>query len=82
MITVWTDGCHHTGFGCHRAKRKEYQHSNLKYIREAAAGYQFNKWYGLNVEMGIFMSYIGLESYITAENCSYQRSMVCDFTPF
>jgi len=56
--------------------------SNLKYIREAAAGYHFNKWYGVNVEMGIFMSYIGLESYVTQENWSYQRSMVCDFTPF
>lgn len=56
--------------------------SNLKYIREAAAGYHFNTMYGLNVEMGIFMSYIGLESYITQENWSYQRSMVCDFTPF
>lgn len=55
---------------------------NLKYVREAAAGYHFNKWYGLNVEMGIFMSYIGLESYVTQENWSYQRSMVCDFTPF
>lgn len=56
--------------------------NNLKYIREAAAGYQFNKWYGLNIEIGIFMSYIGLESYLTGENWSYQRSMVCDFTPF
>lgn len=56
--------------------------SNLKYIREAAAGYHFNKWYGINVEMGIFMSYIGLESYVIGENWSYQRSMVCDFTPF
>ncbi len=56
--------------------------SNLKYIREAAAGYHFNKWHGLNIEMGIFMSYIGLESYLTQENWSYQRSMVCDFTPF
>lgn len=55
---------------------------NLKHIREAAAGYQFNKWYGLNAEVGIFMSYIGLESYLTGENWSYQRSMVCDFTPF
>ena len=62
---------------------KKYQLSaNLKYIREAAAGYHFNKWYGINVEMGIFMSYIGLESYVTQENWSYQRSMVCDFTPF
>ncbi len=55
---------------------------NLKFIREAAAGYHFNKWYGINVEMGIFMSYIGLESYVTQENWNYQRSMVCDFTPF
>lgn len=56
--------------------------NNLKYIREAAAGYHFNKWYGVNIEMGIFMSYIGLESYVTQENWCYQRSMVCDFTPF
>lgn len=56
--------------------------NNLKYVREAAAGYHFNKWYGINVEMGIFMSYIGLESYVTQENWCYQRSMVCDFTPF
>lgn len=56
--------------------------ANLRNIREAAAGYHFNKWYGINVEMGIFMSYIGLESYVTQENWCYQRSMVCDFTPF
>ena len=56
--------------------------NNLKYIREAAAGYHFNVAYGLNFEMGIFMSYIGLESYVTQENWSYQRSLVCDFTPF
>lgn len=56
--------------------------NNLKYIREAAAGYHFNKWYGINVELGIFMSYIGLESYVINENWSYQRSMPCDFTPF
>lgn len=56
--------------------------NNLKYIREAAAGYHFNKLHGINVEMGIFMSYIGLESYVTQENWSYQRSLLCDFTPF
>lgn len=56
--------------------------NNLKYIREAAAGYHFNVMHGLNVEMGIFMSYIGLESYVLNENWNYQRSMVCDFTPF
>ncbi|QHS59044.1 outer membrane beta-barrel protein [Chitinophaga agri] len=55
---------------------------NLKFIREAAAGYHFNYKYGLNIEAGIFMSYIGLESYVLQENWSYQRSMVCEFTPF
>lgn len=55
---------------------------NLRFVREAAAGYHFNKWYGINIEAGIFMSYIGLESYMLQENWSYQRSMVCDFTPF
>ena len=55
---------------------------NLKFIREAAAGYHFNKAYGLNLELGIFMSYIGLESYVMQENWNYQRSLVCDFTPF
>lgn len=56
--------------------------NNLKYFREGAAGYHFNKWYGVNIEMGIFMSYIGLESYTTQENWNYQRSMVCELTPF
>ncbi len=55
---------------------------NLKFIREAAAGYHFNKWHGINIEAGIFMSYIGLESYMLQDNWCYQRSMVCDFTPF
>lgn len=56
--------------------------SNLKNFREGAAGYHFNKWYGINLEMGIFMSYIGLESYLLQENWNYQRSIVCEFTPF
>ncbi len=56
--------------------------SNVKYLREASAGYHFDVLQGLNVEMGVFLSYIGLESYLTQENWSYQRSIVCDFTPF
>ncbi|MCX8525261.1 porin [Chryseobacterium formosus] len=56
--------------------------NNLKYIREAAAGYHFNVMHGLNVEAGMFMSYIGLESYVLNENWNYQRSLPCDFTPF
>lgn len=64
------------------ARGRNTSTGNLKFIREAAAGYHFNVKYGLNVELGIFMSYIGLESYVLQENWSYQRSMVCDFTPF
>ena len=35
---------------------------NLKFIREGAAGYHFNKWYGINIEAGIFMSNMSVES--------------------
>ena len=56
--------------------------TDMKFIREAVAGYQWNKWNSIRFETGIFMSFIGLESYIAQENWSYQRSMVCDFTPF
>ena len=56
--------------------------SNLKYIGEALAGYHFDKWSGINAEAGIFYSYIGMESYLLAENWNYNRSLACDFTPF
>jgi hypothetical protein len=55
---------------------------SLAFVREAVAGYHFDKWYGINIEAGIFMSYVGLESYVMQENWLYQRSLVCDFTPF
>jgi len=55
--------------------------SNLKMIREAAAGYHFDLLNGLNAEMGIFSSFIGMDSYLTQENWSYQRSMIGDFVP-
>lgn len=64
------------------ARGRNLSVNNLKFIREATAGYHFDVWHGINVEMGIFMSYIGLESYNTQENWMYQRSLVCDFTPF
>ncbi len=56
--------------------------ANNKYLGEVLAGYHFDKWYGINVEAGIFYSYIGLESYLLAENWNYNRSLVCEFTPF
>ncbi len=55
---------------------------NLRYIREATAGYHFDVLRGINVEGGIFMSYIGLESFLLAENWNYTRSVACEHTPF
>lgn len=55
--------------------------ADLRMIREAAAGYHFDAGYGINVEAGIFASYIGLESYLLGENWNYNRSLVNDFTP-
>ncbi len=64
------------------ARGRSLTAQNLRYIREATAGYHFDVGKGLNVEGGIFMSYIGLESYLLAENWNYTRSIVCDHTPF
>lgn len=55
---------------------------DLKFIREAIIGYKFNKLYGITIEGGIFMSFIGTESYNTQENWCYQRAYMADFTPF
>jgi hypothetical protein len=54
----------------------------LRYIREANAGYHWDIWSGVNLDAGIFMSYIGLYSYLNFENWSYQPSYVSDNTPF
>lgn len=64
------------------ARGRNLTTNNLHNVMQATAGYHFDKAYGLNVEAGIFLSYIGLESYLLAENWNYHRSLVCDFTPF
>jgi len=53
-----------------------------RYISEAYAGYHFNVWHGINVDGGMFMSYIGLNSYYQAENWEYQASYTSDNTPW
>lgn len=53
-----------------------------RYISEAYAGYHFNKWYGINVDAGMFMSYVGLNSYYQVENWEYQASYTSDNTPW
>jgi hypothetical protein len=53
-----------------------------RYISEAYGGYHFNKWHGINVDAGIFMSYVGLFSYYQFDNWAYQPSYVSSNTPW
>jgi hypothetical protein len=53
-----------------------------RYISEAYGGYHFNVWDGINVQAGIFMSYIGLFSYYQFDNWAYQPSYVSSNTPW
>jgi hypothetical protein len=61
----------------------QYQLANVyRYLSEANIGYHFNKWYGINIDAGLFMSYIGLNSYYQPENWEYQASFTSDNTPW
>jgi hypothetical protein len=53
-----------------------------KYVSEAYGGYHFNVNHGLNVDAGIFVSYIGLFSYYNYDNWTYQPSYVSSNTPW
>jgi hypothetical protein len=53
-----------------------------KYVSEANAGYHFDVSHGLNVDAGIFVSYIGLFSYYNYDNWTYQPSYVSSNTPW
>jgi hypothetical protein len=53
-----------------------------RYLSEAYGGYHWDVLHGVNVDAGIFMSYIGLYSYFSAENWSYQPSFTSDNTPW
>lgn len=61
----------------------QYQLANVyRYLSEAFAGYHINKWHGINIDAGLFMSYIGLNSFYQAENWEYQASFTSDNTPW
>jgi hypothetical protein len=53
-----------------------------RYVSEAYGGYHFNALHGINVDAGIFMSYIGLFSYYNFDNWAYQPSFVSSNTPW
>jgi hypothetical protein len=53
-----------------------------RYISEAYGGYHWDKMYGVNVDAGIFMSYVGLFSYYNFDNWAYQPSFLSSNTPW
>lgn len=53
-----------------------------KYVSEAYGGYHFDVNHGLNIDAGIFVSYIGLFSYYNFDNWTYQPSYVSSNTPW
>ena len=53
-----------------------------RYISEAYGGYHIDKMNGINIEAGIFMSYVGLFSYYNFDNWAYQPSYVSSNTPW
>ncbi len=63
--------------------RGQWQLDNAyRYLSEAYGGYHFDKMYGINVDAGIFMSYVGLFSYYNFDNWAYQPSYVSSNTPW
>ncbi len=53
-----------------------------RYLSEAYGGYHLDAMHGINIQAGIFMSYIGLWSYYNADNWTYQPSYVSSNTPW
>ncbi|MDR3607115.1 MAG: outer membrane beta-barrel protein [Oligoflexia bacterium] len=65
------------------ATRGQWSLTNAyRYLSEASAGYHWNVWSGINLDAGIFLSYIGLESYYNIENWNYQMSYISANTPW
>jgi len=56
--------------------------SAYKYVAEGWGGYHWNVNHGLNLDAGIFVSYIGLFSYYNFDNWTYQPSFVSSNTPW
>jgi hypothetical protein len=53
-----------------------------RYVSEAYGGYHWDRMNGINVDAGIFMSYVGLDSYYQFDNWVYQPSYVSSNTPW
>jgi len=53
-----------------------------QYVAEGWGGYHWDVNHGLNLDAGIFVSYIGLFSYYNFDNWTYQPSFVSSNTPW
>jgi hypothetical protein len=53
-----------------------------RYLSEAYGGYHWDALHGINVDAGIFVSYVGLFSYYNFDNWAYQPSYVSSNTPW
>jgi len=53
-----------------------------RYLAEGYGGYHINALDGINIDAGIFLSYIGLFSYYNFDNWAYQPSYVSSNTPW
>jgi hypothetical protein len=53
-----------------------------RYVSEAYGGYHLDAMHGINIDAGIFMSYVGLFSYYNFDNWAYQPSYVSSNTPW
>jgi len=63
--------------------RGQWDLSNAyRYVSEAYGGYHWDKLNGINLDAGIFMSYVGLFSYYNFDNWAYQPSYVSSNTPW
>jgi hypothetical protein len=63
--------------------RGQWQLDNAyRYLSEAYGGRHWNKMNGINLDAGIFMSYVGLFSYYNFDNWAYQPSYVSSNTPW
>jgi len=54
----------------------------FRYISEAWGGYHIDALNGINIQAGIFLSYVGLWSYYQFDNWTYQPSYVSSNTPW
>jgi hypothetical protein len=63
--------------------RGQYKLADVyRYLSEAYAGYLLPVGNGIQIDAGLFMSYIGLNSFYQPENWEYQASFTSDNTPW